>query len=96
MNTMEHEQLVEEIMSIFDMLGTEDSIEEGGFGSEREMAEGDLKRLTTKELKSSLEHTERFLATMWKLAADVIEDPVAMTVVGDSQRRVEAALRRCC
>jgi hypothetical protein len=89
-----YKQLVEDIVrDIFTALDTDDSIEEGGFGSQREVAEDDLKGLSREELLSDIEQTERFLSTVWTIAAE-LDNLVAMTAVADAQQRVEAALER--
>jgi hypothetical protein len=94
MNTTEYERLVEDIVrGIFTALDTEDSTEDGGFGSQREVAEDDLKGLSREELVSDIEQTERFLSTVWTIAAE-LDNLVAMTAVADAQQRVEAALER--
>ena len=94
MNTTEYERLVEDIVrGIFTALDTEDNTEDGGFGSQREVAEDDLKGLSREELVSDIEQTERFLSTVWTIAAE-LDNLVAMTAVADAQQRVEAALER--
>jgi len=83
-----HERLVWDVVDIFDRLDTEDS-----FGSERELAASDLKSLGREELVSEMEQAERFLATVWTLAAQM-DNIAAMVAVADARRRAEAALER--
>ncbi len=60
--TDNHDRLVERIVrGYLDALDTSDSIEEGGYGSQREMIEGDLKNLSPEEFYDALKQTDRMI-----------------------------------
>ena len=90
--TEAHERLVERIMrEYFDALDTSDSTEEGGYGSQREMIEGDLKRLGPEEFYRSLKETDRVIYRLWPLVEEM--NWVGMAVLSDAQQRTRSALR---
>jgi hypothetical protein len=92
--TIAYLRLVEEIVrEHFDALDTSGSVEEGGFGSQREAAEGDLKKhLDLWELEGALNDTDQLLEGFWHVAQVV--NPVALIAVSDARERVRAALER--
>lgn len=91
----QHEELVEHIVRhIFTALAEEDSVEEGGGGSEVELTREDLGDLTPEELEKALRDTQRFLQALWPLATEVVDNPVALMVLNDAANRVDAALER--
>ncbi len=92
MDKAKHEKLVEHIVrDIFTALDEEDSVEEGGGGSEVELTRADLGDLTPEELEKALRDTQRFLQALWPLATEVVDNPVALMVLNDAMNRVEAA-----
>jgi hypothetical protein len=91
-----HEQgnLVEDVVRIFDRLSEEDpGGAAGGFGSDRELAIGDLKDLSREELLGDIEQAARFLSATWTLAAE-LDSSMAMIAITDAKHRVEDAYER--
>ena len=93
--TTTHDQVVDELLSIFDRLSEESSLGAGGFGSERETYVSDASGLSREELAESLRDAERFLlaAAQNRASEDMIDDFATTLALADSLRRVEAALR---
>jgi hypothetical protein len=86
--------LVEDIVRIFDRLSEEDpGGAAGGFGSDRELAMGDLKGLSREELLGDIEQAARFLSATWTLAAE-LDSLMAMMAITDAKHRVEDAYER--
>ena len=85
--------LVEDVVRIFDRLSEEDSVAAGGFGSDRELAMGDLKDLSRQELLGDIEQAARFLSATSTLAAE-LDSTMAMIAITDAKHRVEDAYER--
>ncbi len=88
-----HQRLVEEIVrEILGALHTSDSEAEGGFGSQREAVEGDLKRLDPEELGRQFSDAARVLEGFVNAAEGI--NVVTLAVLSDCRNRVRAAHRR--
>ncbi len=86
-----HAATVEEIArTIFDALDTWGSLEEGGFGSQREMVEETWKELTPEEISEQLRTSERVIHSFMDLA-EKLRLKVLLTALSDCYNRVLAA-----
>ena len=91
--TRDYLMLCEDIVAdFFGALDTSDSTEQGGMGSQQEMAVADLRDLDLDELIGGLRQADEVLEGFWHIAAAT--SPVLMVVASDARMRTRDALGR--